>query len=367
MNRKIRKRLIDRGHALVPSADGRGGTENAGADANEKPFFEWFEQDVLGFDSATYRSDFWREAHRSGHSIGHVPYTIEDWMRSGRPDARAAELIMVYLVAGGASFAFWFIRRAIRRHLRRVRRPSYYGVERARRLALAQERRRQRRRETTNPVPSLDAIRALFARVRRNPEAALRLGGMLEDLECYLDNRPRFVNDRCIGRAGGIKRHLQLHAPDLFKHYSALMRYKAIAKRFRQAAGVADPVPVDALLDNAADIPENGKPQRGRASDLPVEGKTPWGRATQKKAAKAPAASAAAQGLATKSPAASAAARKLAAAILAEGVGTVVALEAALALRIDPDCIPAMADPALPRTKMTDGRILDWLRRRRSA
>ena len=52
-------------------------------------------------------------------------------------------------------------------------------------------RRRQGRRATANPRPSLDAIRALYAQVRRNPEAALCLGGLLEDLECSLDNRPR--------------------------------------------------------------------------------------------------------------------------------------------------------------------------------
>ena len=198
-------------------------------------------------------------------------------------------------------------------------RPSYYAAERARRRALARERRRQGRRATTNPRPSLEEIRALYAQVKRNPEAALRLGGLLEDLECYLDNRPRFAGARCLGRAGGIKRHLQEHAPDLFVHYAALMRYKAIAKRFRQAAGVADPVPADALLPGAAE---------GRAEP---------------------------------------AARARAAEILAEGAGTVVALEAALALRLDPGCVPALADPAAVRTERTPRRLLGWLRRRRSA
>ncbi|MCQ2393555.1 MAG: hypothetical protein MJ249_04635, partial [Kiritimatiellae bacterium] len=61
------------------------------------------------------------------------------------------------------------------------------------------------------------------------------------------------------------------------------------------------------------------------------------------------------------------AARARAAEILAEGAGTVVALEAALALRLDPDCVPALADPAAVRTERTPRRLLDWLRRRRSA
>ena len=60
-------------------------------------------------------------------------------------------------------------------------------------------------------------------------------------------------------------------------------------------------------------------------------------------------------------------ARARAAEILAEGAGTVVALEAALALRLDPGCVPALADPAAMRTERTSRRLLGWLRRRRSA
>ena len=309
MNRKIQKRLLAEGHAL------------AADEPPAKPFFAWFEQDVLGLDSEEYRRAFWREVNRTGHSIGHTPRTLESWQRERgvHPAARPGEILMVYLFVGGASLAFWFIREAVRRHLKRVRRPSSSAAERARRLALARARRRQGRRATANPRPSLDAIRALYAQVRRNPEAALRLGGLLEDLECYVDNRPRFAGERCLGRAGGIKRYLQEHAPDLFTHYAALMRYKAIAKRFRQAAGVADPVSADALLPGAAE---------GRAEP---------------------------------------AARARAAEILAEGAGTVVALEAALALRLDPGCVPALADPDAVRTERTSRRILGWLRRRRSA
>ena len=323
MNRKTRKRLVAAGHALAPAEPpAAGGLSAEGRPAaGEKSFLEWFEQDVLGLDSEEYRRAFWREVYRTGHSIGHTPRTFGNWQyeRGVPPGGRAADIFLIYFVFGGACLAFWFIREAVRRHLNRVRRPTYYAAERRRRLALARARRSQGRRVTTNPRPSLDAIRALYAQVRRNPEAALRLGGLLEDLECYLDNHPRFEGSRCLGRAGGIKRHLQKHAPDLFEHYAALMRYKAIAKRFRQAAGTADPVPADALLPGEA---------AGRAEPE---------------------------------------ARKQAAEILAEGAGTVLALEAALALRLDPDCIPALAAPSAERTERTPRRILGWLRRRRSA
>ncbi len=344
MNHRIRNRLVAHGHALAPSAETLRAAGGVGATADGKSFFEWFGQDVLGLDSEEYRRAFWREAGHTGHSSGHTPRTFVNWQRERgvHPGAQVGDMVMVYLVVGGASLAFWFIRRIVRRHLGRVRRPCYYAAERVRRLALVQERRRQSRRSTTSPRPSLDAIRMLFVQVRGNSGAALRLGGLLEDLECYLDNRPRFAGEHCLGRAGGIKRHLQRHAPDLFAHYSALMRYKAIAKRFRQAAGVADPVPVDALLPSAA---EGGASQttEGKAAPMPAREK------------------------AAKEGTMLAAAREKAARILADGTGTVIALEAALALRLDPDCIPAMADPAAVCTEMTAPRILDWLRRRRSA
>ena len=67
---------------------------------------------------------------------------------------------------------------------------------------------------------------------------------MLEDLEYNLDNRPRFAGERCLGRAGGIKRHLQEHAPDLFRHYAALMRiqpqYERSGRRGGSSAGCDD-------------------------------------------------------------------------------------------------------------------------------
>ena len=50
------------------------------------------------------------------------------------------------------------------------------------------------------------------------------------------------------GRRGGIRRHLQEHAPDLYARYKTLMRYKSLARKFRQAAGESDPVPAAALL-----------------------------------------------------------------------------------------------------------------------
>ena len=132
----------------------------------------------------------------------------------------------------------------------RAYRARYYTRDNARRRALTAERRRIARRKTVNPCPTPEALCAAFAARGESPEAKVRLGGLLEDLECYVDNCLRFGPDgEIIGRNGGVKAWLREHAPGLSGHYKTLMHYKALAKRLRQAAGIADPVPASAVFD----------------------------------------------------------------------------------------------------------------------
>ena len=132
----------------------------------------------------------------------------------------------------------------------RVCRARRYARDNARRRALAAERRRIARRTTLNPRPTPEALRAAFAARGASPEAKVRLGGLLEDLECHVDNCLRFGPDgEILGRNGGVKAWLREHAPELSGRYKTLMRYKALAKRLRQAAGIADPVPASAVFD----------------------------------------------------------------------------------------------------------------------
>ena len=132
----------------------------------------------------------------------------------------------------------------------RAYRARYYTRDNARRRALTAERRRIARRTTVNPCPTSEALCAAFAARGESPEAKVRLGGLLEDLECYVDNCLRFGPDgEIIGRNGGVKAWLREHAPGLSGHYKTLMRYKALAKRLRQAAGISDPVPASAVFD----------------------------------------------------------------------------------------------------------------------
>ncbi len=218
-------------------------------------FFKWFEEDVMGFDSEEYRKEFWREAYKHGRTIGHVPHTLRDQLRSR---GRRSEMVLfnalcVSLLMGGA-FAVWVIRRKIDMHLHRLRRPSYYETERARRLGLTEQRRRIRRRTTINARPSAEQLREAFLHARDSVESMVRLGSLMEDLECYIDNSLVFGEDgKIIARNGGIRRYIQSEIPDLYDSYKTLMRYKALARKFRQAVGISDPIPAASVLPKACE------------------------------------------------------------------------------------------------------------------
>ena len=131
----------------------------------------------------------------------------------------------------------------------RLRRPLYYARERARREALAEERRRTGGRRTTNPCPTREAILDAWVHRRDSHAAAVRFGSMVHDLECYVDNSLlRDENGAIFGRRGGVKAWLQENIPALYVRYTTVMRYKAMAKKLRQVVGLADPVPAEAVL-----------------------------------------------------------------------------------------------------------------------
>ena len=143
------------------------------------------------------------------------------------------------------------MRRELLRDLRAVRRPFYYARETARRRALAAERRKVSRRTTTAPEPTPADVLAAWERRKDSKADMIRLGGMLHDLECYVDNALRFNGaGDVVGRNGGIRGWLRENLPELFPKYKTLMRYKAMAIRLRQATGTKDPTPTSALLGN---------------------------------------------------------------------------------------------------------------------
>ncbi len=141
------------------------------------------------------------------------------------------------------------LRERLRRDYQRFRRPVYYAQETARRYALMDERRKIRRRTTTASMPTPEAIRAAWENRRASKVAKIILGGMLHDLECYVDNRLRLdTAGNIVGRNHGIKGWIAENLSDLLPHYKALMYYKELAMKLRQVTGTHDPTPTAALL-----------------------------------------------------------------------------------------------------------------------
>ncbi len=166
------------------------------------------------------------------------------------------------------------LKERLRRDYLKFRRPAYYARETARRHALMDERRKIRRRTTTAPMPTPEAIRAAWENRRASKAAKIVLGGMLHDLECYVDNRLRLNSDgNIVGRNHGIKGWITEHLSDLLPHYKALMYYKELAMKLRQATDTHDPTPTSALLPADGDFSriseriENGERRKNPSGD----------------------------------------------------------------------------------------------------
>ena len=142
------------------------------------------------------------------------------------------------------------IKREMMQGLRSLRRPFYYARETERRRRLAAERRKINRRYTTAPAPTPEALLAAWKARKESREAMIRLGGMLHDLECYVDNCLKIdESGAVVGRNGGIRGWIRENLPELSPKYKTLMRYKALAIRLRQATDTRDPTPTSALLE----------------------------------------------------------------------------------------------------------------------
>ena len=288
---------------------------------------------VLRLDPESYRRAFWREAYRNGHTIGHVPRTFEGFLRR---NARTFEQKVSLFLALTALFGVYTVAALLYRRLslvlRRLRRPAYYERERERRRKLAEARREIRKHHTLNPKPTFDAIRAALRVARSSPESALRLGSLLEDLECFVDNT--LIHD---------------------------------AKRFRQACGSGEPVPPATLLPTSN--PDDTAPIQPSVPTDSVSTPTPIPCGLPPMPESVPtSASGLINGL-DEMATGLACARGIAREILGECEGTVISLEAALALRLDPDCIPARGEayarkPGRPRIPK---KVVGWLARQRVA
>jgi hypothetical protein len=165
-----------------------------------------------------------------------------------------------------------FIRKELTKRIDRAKheavRPYYYEQERARRQALAEERRKIRMRMTLNACPTKEEILDAWAKVKDSNEALLRFGSLMEDLECYVDNSLlRDENGAIVGRRSGIKGWLQVEIPALYVVYSRVMAYKAAAKRMRQILDIRDPLPLSTVLGDAKLATQDKKTSKCSKSD----------------------------------------------------------------------------------------------------
>lgn len=137
----------------------------------------------------------------------------------------------------------------INRLQQRAYRTRYYARDNARRRRLAAERRAIRRRTTLAPCPTPEAFLAAWEARNASDEARVRFGGLVHDLECHVDNCLRIVAGVIVGRNGGIKAWIAANLPQLSGKYKTIMRFKALAKRLRQATEIPDPIPTSAVFD----------------------------------------------------------------------------------------------------------------------
>ena len=161
------------------------------------------------------------------------------------------------LVADGGIAAWTFLRNARRILAGEGRRDRMATADAGRPGRLRSERRKLCARSTLAPRPTATDVRVAWSFARETHEGMLRLGGLLHDLECHLANGLEVIHvgrrPKIVGRAGGVRGWIRQNCPELSGKYKTLMRYKALARRLRQAAEIADPVPTSAALEGGAD------------------------------------------------------------------------------------------------------------------
>ena len=115
------------------------------------------------------------------------------------------------------------------------------------------ERRKCVRRSTIAECPTPDDLRTAWRFRNDSREAYIRLGGMLLDLDCYVDNSLITImvhnKAKIVGRKAGLRGWISENCPELEGNYKTLQNIKGIVKRLRQSVGVIDPVPVSVLMD----------------------------------------------------------------------------------------------------------------------
>ena len=145
--------------------------------------------------------------------------------------------------------------------------PAVQRALAARRRGLAAAERAQKAMRVTHRAsrrepPSRELLLRCWELSRTSLEGKILLGSLLGDVDAVEDHSYiRGEGGEIVGRRGGVRRWLDATCPELAPHYKTLMRYKAMADKFRRACGLGDP-------DSAEDALAAGEPAAGGISDF---------------------------------------------------------------------------------------------------
>ena len=161
-------------------------------------------------------------------------------------NARAAAVAMPFLIAWSiAPLLLWTMLGAL--FLVGVLDPLIKRERAARRRGLAAAARAQKamrvvHRTSRREPPSRELLLRCWELSRDSLEGKILLGSLLGDVDAAADHSYiRGDNGEIVGRRGGVRRWLDTVCPELAPYYKTLMRYKALADKFRRVCGLGDP------------------------------------------------------------------------------------------------------------------------------
>jgi hypothetical protein len=187
-------------------------------------------------------------------------------------------------------------------------------------------------------MPSNEELLEAFGKAKDSVENMIRFGSLIEDLECYVDNTPYFKNGQLIGRRGGIRRYLEREIPELYARYKTVMKYKALSRKFRQATGIADPIPAASLIPEKEEKELYRKNENSVRNEFSREDEMDKNRTDKSE-------------ISTKT--------MLAREILEACEGSIISLAAQVEMRINPDYTPAIHTSGISHDITANGKRQD--------
>ncbi len=176
---------------------------------------------------------------------------------SKRDNERAAAVALPFLIAWSISpLLLWAVLGAI--FLVGLLDPLVQRERAARRRGLAAAARAQKALRVTHRAsrrepPSRERLLRCWELSRESLEGKILLGSLLGDADAAVDHSYiRGDNGEIVGRRGGVRRWLDATCPELGRYYKTLMRYKALADKFRRVCGLGDPDGAEDALAPAA-------------------------------------------------------------------------------------------------------------------